>query len=126
MFNLLFDRFIKNQQLKNFYRLRCRDLDLSDTKQITLINNGLYFHLPKYFDKNGNVLEENPISILQKNVNYDVWKSESHEPFSKPINELLLVSKNTLLSGGYYFKKYLKYKYKYLMKKNNISEIEYN
>jgi hypothetical protein len=119
MFNLLFDRFVKNQTLKNFYRSKCRDLDLSDNNQITPVNDGLHLHPPKYFDENGKVRHDTPLNILQKNVNYNVWKLNPPEPFTKPINELLLVSNNESLIGGYYFRKYLKYKYKYLTIKNN-------
>ena len=142
MFNLLFDRFIKNQTLKNFYRSKCRDLDLSDNTLITQVTDNLDFHPPTYFDENGKLRQNNPLNILQKNVNYNVWKLNPPEPYSKPINELLsslgktefysndttenVAKKNSLLSsqninelltGGYYFKKYLKYKYKYINQK---------
>ncbi|ARF08370.1 putative amidoligase enzyme [Catovirus CTV1] len=81
MFNLFFDRFIRSNVLKNYYRNKARSSFLKNSP--TPVPSNIIFHSPKKFDQNGKALVSPKLENYLKTINYPY--EDTFPNYYKPI-----------------------------------------
>ena len=114
MFNLLFDRFVKCDTLRKYYQRKTRFPILKDNKEITEVRSSLLMHSPTIFDDDGELKRPN---IFDDFARY-IYSRDFADKNNPSLLELVLEPKEPEESTNY--KKYIKYKLKYLKLRNKF------